>query len=254
MFAKVKPNSQIIGQKIFYLKNINSTNSLLSELYKNNILENGTVAIAENQTDGRGQQGRTWMSEPFENLTFSFYWQSKNTESNLPILLNKCITLAILNFLSEKLPETTIKIKWPNDIYVNNRKICGVLIENILGKTNNSIIGIGLNVNQRMEHLTQIQATSMCEQSGYIFDREEIFTQLLEDLDEALHNMHKTKQIETDYNTNLLGYKSVFEFNLNNEIVNATIEGCNEYGQLVLRKQNEIICLSHGTVKQVILQ
>ncbi len=102
--------------------------------------------------DSRGQRGNTWESEPGKNLTFSVLLRPDGLHASQQFRISQAVSLAITDTLDGFLPEgIEAKVKWPNDIYVGNRKICGILIENTLcgAAIQHSIIGIGLNINQR---------------------------------------------------------------------------------------------------------
>lgn len=129
------------------LKEINSTNFYSSELIKNKIINQETIVFAYKQTDGKGLGNNKWLSEPFKNILMSIitFLEIRVTDF---FKLNLIVSLAVIEYL--KLLGVKAKIKWPNDIYVNNQKVCGILIENNISGNfiSYSIIGIGLNVNQ----------------------------------------------------------------------------------------------------------
>jgi len=135
--------------KIIKLNAIESTSTFLKELSQNSTLENYTVVVANEQTNGRGQQANSWVSEPKKNLTMSVFIQGLNLKMTHQKYLNFAISLAIFDLLSSK-QISKLSIKWPNDIMSANKKICGILIENTIRSTEiyTSIVGIGLNVNQ----------------------------------------------------------------------------------------------------------
>ena len=137
--------------------------------------DNLSVVAARLQTAGRGQRGNTWHSEGGENLTFSMVLRFGGTgfpplAANESFLITKAATLAVAKYLNEK--GIACSIKWPNDIYVRNKKICGMLIENTLasGSIASSIVGIGLNVNQKEFPPQLANPTSMAVQSGKSYD------------------------------------------------------------------------------------
>lgn len=136
-------------QKI-YLNEVNSTNTFLIEtLAKGNDLEEGSIVYTLSQTAGRGQVGNSWESEPEKNITFSMLLRPIFLQIREQFYISEITCLAI----TEALTSCGIKnlsIKWPNDIYCYDDKICGILIENSLmgNKFNQCIIGIGINVNQ----------------------------------------------------------------------------------------------------------
>ena len=140
----------IVGQKIVVLKQIDSTNSFLrNELSKSKPLTEGTVIMAEEQFAGRGQRDNQWFSAPGLNLTFSILLCPGFINPENQFMLNVAVSLGINDTLRAIIGDD-LRIKWPNDIYVRDQKLGGVLIENIVqGKSwKHAIVGIGLNVNQ----------------------------------------------------------------------------------------------------------
>lgn len=112
--------------------------------------EHGTVVYTDRQTAGRGQRGNSWESEPFKNVTMSILLRPKNVAPNQQFWLSEISALAVERVLSKYIGN--VSIKWPNDIYYKDFKICGMLIEHSLsgGKINYTIPGIGINVNQQV--------------------------------------------------------------------------------------------------------
>lgn len=112
--------------------------------------EHGTVVYTDRQTAGHGQRGNSWESEPFKNVTMSILLRPKNVAPNQQFWLSEISALAVERVLSKYIGN--VSIKWPNDIYYKDFKICGMLIEHSLsgGKINYTIPGIGINVNQRV--------------------------------------------------------------------------------------------------------
>ena len=134
---------------IIWLKLTDSTNDEARR--RLDALDNLSVLAAETQTAGRGQGDHTWTSAPGQNLTFTLVLKfppCAPLATSEILLITQAVTGGIRRYLLSKGVES--RIKWPNDIYVGDRKICGILIENILdGKqVSSSMIGIGLNLNQ----------------------------------------------------------------------------------------------------------
>ncbi len=130
------------------LPEVDSTNTWL----RNNTLSlpHGTAVTAITQTAGRGQRGNRWESAPGKNLTFSLLLRPKGFPAARQFHISEAVALGIVHALQPLLPHHSVTVKWPNDIYVDDRKICGILIENSLEGANisHSIAGIGINVNQ----------------------------------------------------------------------------------------------------------
>ena len=136
--------------KIIKLDAIDSTNSYLKKLLTKESLDDLTVVISKHQTKGKGRNGNIWANDASLNLAFSIYKRFNRLNINNKFILNLISSIAVFHLLSEnKLNKLTIK--WPNDIMSENKKISGILIENsVKGKfINHSVIGVGINVNQR---------------------------------------------------------------------------------------------------------
>lgn len=138
----------IIGSKLLFCKNAVSTNTFASLLLKTGTVPEGTIIHTNFQSAGRGQRGNKWESEDGKNLLFSIVLFPDMIVPEDQFIISMLISLGICDFLKMFIPG--YKIKWPNDIYAGDDKIAGILIENsITGNTiNNTIAGIGLNINQ----------------------------------------------------------------------------------------------------------
>ena len=144
---------------IIWLESVDSTNDVAKRHISD--IDNLSVLSALEQTAGRGQRGNSWTSAPGENLMFSIVLKSPALMAEEHFALNEIAALSVSEFLSTY--GIKAQIKWPNDIYVDEKKICGILIENSFrGKSiSSSIIGIGLNINQRNFNVNLPNPTSM---------------------------------------------------------------------------------------------
>ena len=114
--------------KIIKLDAINSTNDYIKELLKNKSIKKNHIVYSYNQTNGKGQRGNVWYSEPDKNLAFSLFLISPTVNLKNQFIINILISLFIIDFLDYfKIPN--LSIKWPNDIMSGNKKICGILNE-----------------------------------------------------------------------------------------------------------------------------
>ncbi|MFC4268620.1 biotin--[acetyl-CoA-carboxylase] ligase [Polaribacter marinivivus] len=187
--------------KIIKLDAIDSTNSFLKELNKDSSLENFTIVVTKNQQKGRGQRDANWYSEPFKNLTFSVLVNELKLKTNEAKYINFAVSLAIFKVLEiYKIPN--LFIKWPNDIMSANKKICGILIENSLSnnKINNSIIGIGLNVNQvNFPNLERV--SSLNNILGYELNLDDLLIDLIKQLKFQFELLNKKlfSNLENEY-------------------------------------------------------
>jgi BirA family biotin operon repressor/biotin-[acetyl-CoA-carboxylase] ligase len=133
--------------EIIYIRETDSTNNYLKQLLLEQRLEEGTVVLTDFQSAGRGQRGSRWESEAGKNLLFSILLYPE-VKANEQFIISQIVSLAVADSLLSYTND--IAIKWPNDIYWKERKICGILIENVLDKEriSQSIAGIGININQ----------------------------------------------------------------------------------------------------------
>ncbi|WP_165154389.1 biotin--[acetyl-CoA-carboxylase] ligase [Parabacteroides sp. ZJ-118] len=151
-----------------------STNSLLRALIGKEPLPEGSVVVADFQTAGRGQIGNVWESEAGKNLTFSAVLYPTCIPANRQFLISQIAALSVKETLDVYTDHITVK--WPNDIYRNDKKICGMLIENDLSGQHLycSIIGIGINLNQALFRGDAPNPVSLLQIIGKEVDREEV--------------------------------------------------------------------------------
>ena len=173
----------MIVNKIIKLETCKSTNSYALENFQK--LEHGSVIITDNQTHGRGRRGNFWESEPFKNLTFSVKYDLNLSTSCLQ-KINSCVVKSILKISQRYIAKAYFKE--PNDIYVEDKKICGILVENIVikDKISSTIIGIGLNVNQ--QKFQNLKASSM---RNFLQKEIDLYVLLAEILQELNKNIEK---------------------------------------------------------------
>lgn len=158
---------------IVWMKEVDSTNNeAIRRLAK---IDNLSVIAAVHQTAGRGQRGNSWLTRAGENMTFSMVVKFGDAAfpplyASRQFVLTRCVTLAVADYLESEGIECAVK--WPNDIYVRNRKICGMLIENTLTGPclAASVIGIGLNVNQKEFPPQLVNPVSMTALTGKVYD------------------------------------------------------------------------------------
>ncbi len=165
------------------LNAIGSTNTFLKELSVNREVNNYTVVTAESQFGGRGQMGTKWDSVEGENLLFSVFVRFESLFFKDFVYLNYAVSLTLYEVLKAYNIEG-VSVKWPNDILAGNQKICGILIENTLKKSQivSSVIGIGLNVNQIIFSEALKGATSLKRKLGKEIDREILLKKIMDTL------------------------------------------------------------------------
>ena len=168
-----------------------STNSYLKELAMNEDLENFSVVVTDLQSKGRGQMNSSWQSEKGKNLTFSVFVRLNDLDITDQFYLSKVVSIAVVKVLSSMVA-TQIMIKWPNDILADGFKIAGILIENRVkkAKLSESIIGIGLNVNQK-EFDNLPKATSLALVENQEFDLDSLLEKIVVSLKEYVGLLEK---------------------------------------------------------------
>lgn len=131
-----------------HLAETDSTNKFMQTVSETEELLSGSIVLADFQTAGRGQSGNSWQSEVGKNLTFSIFLRPLDVPANMPFVISGVVALSVKYAIEKYIPDVTVK--WPNDIYYEDKKIAGILIENTIAqnKVTQSIIGIGINVNQ----------------------------------------------------------------------------------------------------------
>jgi BirA family biotin operon repressor/biotin-[acetyl-CoA-carboxylase] ligase len=164
---------------IIKLNAIDSTNTFIKEMISAKTVKHFTVVTTNHQTSGKGQMGTVWLSEPSKNLMFSVFVDVSKYKLEFPFYISMVVALALKQSLNTFLIPK-LYIKWPNDILSQNKKICGILIENVMkqGAVNASIIGVGLNVNQT--NFTALpNASSLKNITGRVFDLDELLDSII---------------------------------------------------------------------------
>jgi BirA family biotin operon repressor/biotin-[acetyl-CoA-carboxylase] ligase len=230
-----------LGQKIIHLESVDSTNNYAAKLLSEGRIGHGTVILADEQTNGRGQRGAKWLSAAGVNLLFSLVLQPDNLSVSDQCVLTEITSIALIEFLRKF--GISAQVKWPNDILVNGEKIAGVLIENQLkGNTiASSIIGIGLNVNQRRVDLPRV--TSIVNHIDAPFlNLTETLLSFLASFDNCWKNyqLHGKSYIREAYLKQLYRLNEQAHYaDQNGEFVGKII-GVSEEGLLQIKKGDEI--------------
>lgn len=166
---------------IYRFDSLPSTNSAMAANVTS--LNHGDIYIANAQTAGRGQRGNSWEAAPGKNLTFSVLLRPKAIAPARAFAVSMLVSIALQRVVAGCLPDTIIKIKWPNDIYAGDYKLCGILIENAFSSViDRSIVGIGLNVNQQAFTGDAPNPVSMCTLSGHLFDLDKLLDLIHEEI------------------------------------------------------------------------
>jgi BirA family biotin operon repressor/biotin-[acetyl-CoA-carboxylase] ligase len=243
-----------MGQQLVFMPECHSTNDLIQQLIKQKGLTEGMVVITANQTAGRGQRGNIWFTEPGKNLTFSLALKPVFLPARDHFMLNVITSLAIRDCLVRWMPETNISIKWPNDVMIGNKKVCGILIENqVSGLTiSETVIGIGLNVNQEVFGL--LTATSMMLASGKSHALPVVFESLMESLESLYLQLRAGghQSLRNRYTEVLFRRNESHRFMAGNKTFTGTITGISEDGLLQVDDGNAVRTFQFKEIAYVI--
>lgn len=230
--------------QIIKFHTIPSTNDYLKQQVKLNKAVNNTIIWSENQTHGRGNIGTKWESQNGKNLTFSILKDAKKLKLKDQFLITIATSLAISDVL-QKLQLKKIRIKWPNDILAEQKKICGILIESIIkhNKLEAVIIGIGLNINQT-DFTNLPKATSILNQTGQHFEKEEILHLLISSFNIYTEHiiMGRFKMLHQAYEDRLFKRKKPATFKTpNSNPFTGIIQGVDQQGRLEILEEDNIV-------------
>lgn len=232
-----------VGQNLIKLSAVDSTNNYLKKLTSNSEpLPEGTVIMAEHQFAGRGQLDNVWHAEPGKNLTFSLLLRPSFIAVEKQFILNMLVSVALSNVLLKYLP-LGLSVKWPNDIYIGDKKIGGVLIENTLVGSNikQSIIGIGLNINQSVfddslkertvsiSQILQQDVNLMVLLNEICTQIEQLYLRMKSGADTTLRNLYVSRL----YRLNKLA-----KYRTNDNVFEGMIEGISPAGLLQIKPLN----------------
>nr|WP_068890167.1 biotin--[acetyl-CoA-carboxylase] ligase [Pedobacter panaciterrae] len=228
-----------VGQNLIRLSAVDSTNNFLKMMVsKSEPLPEGTVIMADNQFAGRGQQENTWYSEPGLNLTFSVFLKPAFLPINKQFMLNIAVSNGINKALRHFVKDG-ITVKWPNDIYYNDSKIGGVLIENSISGNSfkTSIVGIGMNVNQQKFDAEKTKvATSLYEILQHDVNLIKLLAEICSHIESEYLKLKagNYNSLMKDYIENLYRFNKPGFYRQNGEVFEASITRVTESGQLVL--------------------
>jgi BirA family biotin operon repressor/biotin-[acetyl-CoA-carboxylase] ligase len=229
-----------IGRQRFEEPELLSTNTFAQELLVRNQVIEGAVVVTQRQKAGRGQRGNSWESEHGKNLTMSIIlmpvFLPLNDQFELSVVSSLALAGMVSYFLSNK--EEKVWIKWPNDIYVGNRKIAGILIENVLrdNKMISAVIGLGLNVNQEYFKYAPC-ATSLKLECGRELNLRECEEKLCEYMEVRYLQLKAGKRelLKNDYLSHLYWLNEEHSFSSKEGAFRGTIRGVANSGKLQLQ-------------------
>lgn len=236
------------SQQWWHYSELPSTNDQAKRLAADRLLADGAVVLADEQTQGRGQQRTTWYSNKEESLTFSLVYFPAGLEATHQFWLNMAVANGVADGLRSRLsdPENELAVKWPNDILVQGQKLGGILIENVLEGSylQRAIAGIGLNLNQKTFREGLSGAIALHQVTGDTYDPAEIAKELVAKVHQQYQRLMQDQwtAIREQY------YRYLYRFQQWHEFYDARgfrfqgwIRGVSEQGELLLldKHQNE---------------
>jgi len=226
-----------------------STNSYTTELLSQSDIPDWTVVTTDYQPEGRGQRGRSWISEPAKNLLCSIVLRPQ-LKVREQYLLAMAVSLGISDLLTEYGLEPMIK--WPNDVLVQQQKIAGILIENQLkgDGLDVSVVGIGLNLNQLQFESFDWPATSLALEIGKTLQIEKVLEGLVSCIKVRVHQMQSDRQtLCADHATKLFGHHEHIEFSFQGAQLHGRIISVEADGGLRLDVEGEKRIFYNGEIK-----
>ena len=242
-----------LGQHLIELEQVDSTN-----VYARQLLEassgkslEGTVVSALYQHAGKGQRGASWAGEPGMNIMMSLLFYPDFLTPREQFYLNMAVSLGVYDFMKALLTsldvnvENRLRLKWPNDLYFENHKLGGILIENTIrvGYIQNAIVGIGINLNQLDFQNISSQATSVRSITGKEIDRMLAMHSAFMNI-EARYLQLKAKRfdkIRADYLAVLYRYQVPAAFHTRAGLIKGQIVGVDEDGRLGISVEDKVL-------------
>ncbi len=228
----------LASPKFIILEKVDSTNNYAMAKVQEKLINTGDAAFAMEQTSGKGRWGKTWESQTGENIILSIAVEMQWLPVQQQFKLSMAVALACYDFFS-KYCKKEIKIKWPNDIFINDRKAGGVLIENVV-KGNLwqwAIIGIGLNINQVIFTELELSAISLQQLTGKSYDviqlAREVHTIVLGKL--SALKTGEAKEMLKKYNENLFALNKKVSLKKGSIVFETKITGVSESGALLTK-------------------
>ena len=253
----------MIGKTIIELDRVDSTNTHANQVFETAEFEDGTIIWAHEQFAGRGQQEHTWISEAGKNLTLTVCLKPRFLAPDRQFQLNKAISLGALDFLrtfpypASRIPYPVSHIKWPNDIYVGDYKIGGILIENkIMGSIlETSFVGIGMNINQTRFTPDIPNPVSLIHILLHKTVLKDALNAMCEFLDKRYLNLRQTDHADLDlaFDQNLLGFDEWRKFLCDGDLMDGKIKGVDNSGRLLVENRTgEIRNYSHQEIEYLL--
>ena len=235
---------------------LDSTNNYAMGMVRTGLWTHGDACFSFEQTEGKGTRGKQWLSNKGDNIILSLVVDTSNLPIKDHFYLSVTVALACREFFAHYAGEPT-KIKWPNDIYWNDRKAAGILIENVIRGDiwQHSIVGVGMNINQVIFDMGAQHPISLKQITGNSYLVLDLVKQLYLDIFSKLEMLKagKYKLLISDYNQHLFKLHQKVKLKTNRGIIECIIEGVTDFGTLIAATPLQME-FSYGEVQWLIDQ
>ncbi len=245
---------QSLGHPLTILSSVDSTNNYAMRMAHARMAKHGTAWLAMEQTHGKGQRGKQWIANKGENIYLSILTEPHFLSPTDIFALAAAVALGAYGFVKKHLGQN-ISIKWPNDIYWNDRKTVGILIENIIqsNKLLYSVLGIGINVNQVTFDKHLRNPVSWKQVTGKTYDIVLLTKELCSCIDSSYKQLASDPAAVIDqYCAAMYKLHQPVTFKLENETFTAIVKGVNSDGRLVVDEAGEERLLEWGTAEWIL--
>jgi BirA family biotin operon repressor/biotin-[acetyl-CoA-carboxylase] ligase len=237
-----------VGSPFVVLQSEDSTNNYAMRLAHEGLAQHGAAVFTHHQTAGKGQRSKQWLAPPGQNILMSVVLEPGRVVPTPPFTFSMAMALAAHGLLKKWVDN--VKIKWPNDLFIGDRKAGGILIENSMGPDGwkVAVVGMGLNINQTRFGDLQGKATSLQQLTGKSYDPVALAKDLCAEIEAAFaHWQQNPDAIAVQYHQHLYKKGERVQLKQGARLFEAVVKGVNNWGQLVTQHAVEE-CFDVGAV------
>jgi BirA family biotin operon repressor/biotin-[acetyl-CoA-carboxylase] ligase len=234
-------SSNPIGHPFIELLSVDSTNNYAMGLVHAGMAQHGTAVFTRDQTKGRGQRSRQWISEPGSNIAITLILEPKGLSSSQMFLLSQCLAVGVRRFFNRYTTGDTF-VKWPNDLYWRDRKAGGILIENVLQGSDwkYALAGVGININQTKFDRLAARPVSLRQITGKKWEPGELALELCTEIDLQFGRLYGEREaLVEEYQQSLYKRGEVVRLKKDSRVFDARIKHVTPDGRLVVEHQVE---------------
>jgi BirA family biotin operon repressor/biotin-[acetyl-CoA-carboxylase] ligase len=233
--GKENPQGTTFDNQLIELESVDSTNNYAMARIHEGMASDGLVCLARHQWAGKGQRGKTWLSESGQNLIMSLVIEPAPLVITQQFLLSAAVALGILDLIGA-LVKNDWSIKWPNDIYWNDRKAAGILVESVIqgGNWRFAVAGIGMNLNQKIFPAQIPNAISLSQITSENYNPVEFAKEMVPSIQNRISTLRKDpEQVLTDYNQSLYKRNELIKLKKGNDLIETRLTAVDAQGHLL---------------------